>query len=319
MKITSLHHVAYAVEHYKRVRKFWGQLGFTLLQDQNMPEEKAASVFWIGQVQIQLHPTAACPVAAEWRENHLRDDLYQICLGVESIDDVIAELTAAGFETPEPETTAQGRQFYLDKKYTGEYYLGFIELSDVLKNRTTEEQQLAVAAQMGVTGLTAKQIAHNDLGITNIHHIGITVADYERARHLWEDVLGLEALYQNFKERKFEEDAMYLGDAQIHIYRSQNPALKFCWWPQKNGDGLETLSVCVDNINRTIYDLRCKGMDIASYGAESMSQGMSCFIDKEFTAGNDFELVEFHYFLKGKPVEKMKEIVYHFFGDGTVL
>ena len=96
MKITSLHHVAYAVENYKRVRKFWKQLGFTLLQQPGQ-EETAPSVFWIGQVQIQLHPTISCPMAAQWlvgsemcirdspmaaqwRENHTRDDLYQICL-----------------------------------------------------------------------------------------------------------------------------------------------------------------------------------------------------------------------------------------------
>ena len=318
MKITSLHHVAYAVENYKRVRKFWKQLGFTLLQQPGQ-EETAPAVFWIGQVQIQLHPTTSCPMAAQWRENHTRDDLYQICLGVDNLEAVIEELNAAGIETPEIEETMQGKQFYIDKKYTGEYYLGFIELNAQLKDKPVGEQQTAVAEFLGMTGVTTEQIAHNDMGMTNIHHIGITVADYERARHLWEDVLGMEAIYQHFKERDFEEDAMYLGDAQIHIYRSKNPDLKFCWWPQKNGDGLETLSVCVDKINDTIYKLRCAGMDIVGYAAESMSQGMSCFIDKDFTAGNDFELVEFHYFLKGKTVEEMKKIVYHFFGEGSVL
>lgn len=201
MKITGLHHVAYAVENYKRVKRFWRQLGFTFLQNQAKTEEEAEAVFWIGQVQIQLHPTVSCPLAAVWRENHTRDDLYQICLEAENLDDVIDHLHRAGIRTPEPEETCQGRQFYLDKSYTGEYYLGFMELNQMLKNKQIPEQQMIIARMFGVTGLTLEQIAYNDMGMTNIHHIGISVADYERARYLWEEVLGMEALYQNFKER----------------------------------------------------------------------------------------------------------------------
>ena len=50
----------------------------------------------------------------------------------------------------------------------------------------------------------------------------------------------------------------------------------------------------------------------SSYGSNSSKYSFvtssTCFIDKEFTTGNDFELVEFHYFLKGKPVEEMKYV-----------
>lgn len=212
-------------------------------------------------------------------------------------------LKEAGIElTQEPEETFQGRQIYIDRKYTGEYDLGFIELKDSLKNKTAACRQETIAKILTEKHLTAEEIAHNDLGITNIHHIGISIADYERARHLWQDVLDFDALYQHFKERDFKEDAMYLGDAQIHLYRSDNPELKFCWWPRENGDGMETLSVCVDKINQSIRKLRDIGMDIASDGPESMSQGMAVFIDKKYTGGNDFELVELHYFLRGKPV-----------------
>lgn len=320
MKINGLHHVAYAIQDIAKVRTFWQKLGFTLLNDQKKTPEGTESILWIGQVQIQLHPTSAVPMAAVWRENKVRDDLYQICLEVDDLQDAITTLHKAGIEaTTEPEDTVQGRQFYIDPKYTGIYHLGFIELNDSLKHKDTANKQENIAKLLGYKNLDAKKLSSNNLGMTNIHHIGISVADYERARHLWQDILGFDAIYQHFKERNFKEDAMYLGDAQIHLYRSDNPELKFYSWPRKNGDGMETLSVVVDNINKAISALRAAEMDISGLGPESMSQGMSVFIDKKYTNGNDFEIVEMHYFLRGKTIEQQKKIVYHFFGNGTVL
>lgn len=320
MKINGLHHVAYAVNDYKTVYDFWKKLGFTLLHNQAEPEEETETVLWIGQVQIQLHPTKAVLGAARWRSRHTRDDLYQMCLEVESIEEAMKTLEAAGIELLQgPEDTIQGREIYIDRKYTGEYDLGFIELRDSLKGKSLSCRQKELSRLLGMVDMLPEKIAYNHLGMTNIHHIGISVADYGRARHLWQDVLGFDALYQHFKERDFKEDAMYLGDAQIHLYRSDNPDLKFCWWPKENGDGMETLSVCVDKINRAIQALRVEGIDIAGDGPESMSQGMDVFIDKKYTGGNDFELVEMHYFLRGKSVEEMKKIIYHFFGEGSVL
>ena len=321
MKINQLHHVAYAVNDYAQVQDFWKRLGFCLLQEQpesGTGEEK--SIFWIGGVQIQLHPTEKTERAAAWRKRHTRDDLYEMCLEVENLEDAKAELEQAGIELDGGvEQTAQGRQFWISRKHTGEYDLCFLELKEELKHKETQEQQRILAKACGMEHLTAEEISTNGVGMTNIHHIGIIVSDYERARHLWKDVLHMDALYQHFKERDFKEDAMYLGDAQIHIYRSDNPELKFCYWSRQNGDGMATLSVCVDHINQTIRAIREAGMDISGDGPESMSQGMDVFIDKKYTGGNDFEIVELHYFLRGKSVEQQKKIVYHFFGEGTVL
>lgn len=313
MKINNLHYVACAVNDFNCVQDFWKKLGFTLLGNEKN------SFFWIGGVQIQLHSTMPGSLTASWRARHKRDDLYQICLEVENLDEAMNELKAKGVKFSDAEESEQGKIFFIDPKYTGEYYLGLIELNEKLKHKTISEQQEILARESGGENLTSEKISYNDLGITNIHHMGISVADYERAKNLWQNVLGFDALYQHFKERDFKEDAMYIGDAQIHLYRSDNPSLKFCWWPRENGDGIETLSVCVENINRTIKALRVTGMDIAGEGPESMSQGMDVFIDKKFTGGNDFELVELHYFLRGKTVEQQKKIVYHFFGEGTVL
>ncbi|MBU5480323.1 VOC family protein [Blautia sp. MSJ-19] len=314
MKINNLHYVAYAVNEYDKVREFWKKLGFSILGNNR------ETIFWIGKAQIQLHSTANTALAAEWRKRHTRDDLYELCLEVENLEDTIRELQESGIKIEgEIQESVQGRSVRINSQHTGEYYLRFIELKDSLKHHSVQEQQNTLAGEFGQKEITAEMLSVNKVGMTNIHHIGISIRDYERARHLWQDVLGFEALYQHFKERDFKEDAMYLGDAQIHLYRSENPELKFCWWPQKNGDGMETLSVCVDKINQTIRQIRECGMDIVGDGPESMSQGMDVFIDKKYTGGNDFEIVELHYFLKGKTVEQQKKIVYHFFGEGTVL
>ena len=319
INIHGLHSVSYAVSDMAASEKLWKDLGFSLLHVVSENGAHSTSIFWIGKVQLHLDRTAATSRAAEWRASHKRDDMYEICLEVENLDDAISECRAKGIGfLSKGEPDLQGTKAVIDPQFTGDYFISLIELAPSLKGKTVNEQQDMLTSAIGSPLLSA-EIGMNGIGFTNIHHIGINVEDYPRARRIWEDVLGIDALYQHFRERDFEEDAMYLGDTQVHLYRSDNPALKFYWWPRENGDGMATMSVAVDNINDAIAYLRSHGMDIAGKGPESMSQGMDVFIDKEYTGGNDFEIVEMHYFLKGKPVETQKKIVYHFFGEGTVL
>ncbi|SHF09207.1 methylmalonyl-CoA epimerase [Thermoanaerobacter uzonensis DSM 18761] len=108
--------------------------------------------------------------------------------------------------------------------------------------------------------------------IKKIDHIGIAVKSIEEALKFYEDVLGLEITgVEVVEEQKVKTAFIPVGDSEIELLESTSddgPIAKFI---EKRGEGIQHIALQVDDIEKTLEELKQKGIrlidEVPRYGA----------------------------------------------------
>lgn len=94
--------------------------------------------------------------------------------------------------------------------------------------------------------------------LETIHHVAIIVGDYQRARHFYVDLLGLEVLRENYRaERDDYKLDLKLGSSELEIFGIKDAP------PRPNypeAKGLRHLAFKVSDIEAVIAELAEKGI-----------------------------------------------------------
>jgi catechol 2,3-dioxygenase-like lactoylglutathione lyase family enzyme len=111
------------------------------------------------------------------------------------------------------------------------------------------------------------------VGVTGVDHIGVTVADVERALGFWHDLLGLEVVGRGIVEWEHLDRLVALPDTRIEWVELQVPGggtveLSQYHRPQgtpvspgeENEPGRSHLSLRVDDLTTTLAELRAAGV-----------------------------------------------------------
>lgn len=108
--------------------------------------------------------------------------------------------------------------------------------------------------------------------IKKIDHIGIAVKSIEEASKFYKDVLGLEITgVEVVEEQKVKTAFISVGDSEIELLESTSddgPIAKFI---EKRGEGIQHIALQVDNIEKTLEELKQMGVnfidELPRYGA----------------------------------------------------
>ena len=130
--------------------------------------------------------------------------------------------------------------------------------------------------------------------IEDIDHIGIAVADIEKTKKMYEETLNLKRLWaEHIEEQGVDVVAYQIGDTKIELVQplsQDSPVGKFL---QKRGEGLHHIALRVEDIDKTLDDLREKGVELIDQVARLGAHGARiAFIHPRETNGVLYELVE---------------------------
>jgi len=95
--------------------------------------------------------------------------------------------------------------------------------------------------------------------ITKVHHIAIICADYERSKHFYTEVLGLEILQEVFREKRdsYKLDLGLNGQYVVELFSFPNPPARVS---RPEACGLRHLAFEVDDLEKEIHLLNIKGI-----------------------------------------------------------
>jgi methylmalonyl-CoA epimerase len=95
--------------------------------------------------------------------------------------------------------------------------------------------------------------------IKRIEHVGIVVADLERSRALWEDVLGVRLGGIEHLAPNEVRIAMYpIGASMVELLSGTTPDGKYARLVRERGEGLHHICLEVEDIDGALAELRAK-------------------------------------------------------------
>jgi len=105
-----------------------------------------------------------------------------------------------------------------------------------------------------------------------IDHIGIAVKSIEEAKKFWVDVLGVQLTGEEvIPEQKVKVGFLPMGESEVELLEpteEDSPVAKFI---EKKGEGIQHVAFRVENIEKTLADLKNKGVRLIDekprYGA----------------------------------------------------
>ncbi len=93
-----------------------------------------------------------------------------------------------------------------------------------------------------------------------IDHICIAVKDLEKAKKIYEDVLGLELYCEYIAEsEKIKVARYYIGEVALELMESTSPDGEVAKFIKKNGEGVFLISYEVDDVEKKLKELKDKG------------------------------------------------------------
>ncbi|MGI1692020.1 methylmalonyl-CoA epimerase [Thermoanaerobacter uzonensis] len=108
--------------------------------------------------------------------------------------------------------------------------------------------------------------------IKKIDHIGIAVKSIEEAVKFYRDVLGLEIKgMEVVEEQKVKTTFIPVGDSEIELLESTSEDGPIARFIEKRGEGIQHIALQVDNIEKTLEELKQMGVnfidELPRYGA----------------------------------------------------
>ena len=130
--------------------------------------------------------------------------------------------------------------------------------------------------------------------VLKVDHIGIAVKDLEQAKKFYTDILGMKATGEEVVEQqKVKVCFIPTGDSELELLESTSPDGPIAKFIEKNGEGIQHMALKVDHIEKTLVDLKEKGVRLIDekprYGAGGAS---IAFVHPKATGGILLELSE---------------------------
>lgn len=92
-----------------------------------------------------------------------------------------------------------------------------------------------------------------------IHHAAIIASDYERSKHFYTEILGLEVIRENYREERdsYKLD-LRIGESEIELFSFPNPPKRV---DSPEAAGLRHLCFAVTDIEGAVEELKNRGVD----------------------------------------------------------
>ena len=106
--------------------------------------------------------------------------------------------------------------------------------------------------------------------IKSVHHIAIICADYEKSKHFYTHVLGLEVITETYRETRqsFKLDLALNGIYIIELFSFPNPPKR----PSRpEATGLRHLAFSVDDLDQEILNLQRKDVFVEPIRTDSLT------------------------------------------------
>lgn len=110
------------------------------------------------------------------------------------------------------------------------------------------------------------------MNILGIEHIGIAVKNLAESVRWYEEVLGIRAVGQEtVEEQKVTVAFLPLGGSEIELLESTSEDGPIARFIEKNGEGIQHIALCVDDIDAALAEMKEKGVrmidETPRYGA----------------------------------------------------
>jgi methylmalonyl-CoA epimerase len=90
-----------------------------------------------------------------------------------------------------------------------------------------------------------------------INHLGIAVKSLERASALWENVLGLKKVGEEYVPEQNVKVAMFqIGESKIELLEPTKPDSPIGKFLEKKGEGIHHIALEVEDIEATLAELK---------------------------------------------------------------
>jgi methylmalonyl-CoA/ethylmalonyl-CoA epimerase len=127
-----------------------------------------------------------------------------------------------------------------------------------------------------------------------VDHIGIAVKDLKTALKFYEETLGLKnAGTETVEEQKVKVAFLPCGDSELELLESTSEDGAIARFIEKNGEGIQHIALRVDSIDKTLAELKEKGVRLIDqeprYGAGG---ARIAFVHPKATGGILLELSE---------------------------
>ncbi len=127
-----------------------------------------------------------------------------------------------------------------------------------------------------------------------INHLGIATKGIDEALKFWEDALGLENIHTEIVEDQKVRVAMLpIGESRIELLEptsEDSPISKFI---EKRGGGIHHIAVEVENIEKSLAQLKAKGMRLIDESPRIGAEGcLVAFVHPSAANGVLLELVQ---------------------------
>lgn len=130
--------------------------------------------------------------------------------------------------------------------------------------------------------------------ISKIDHVGIAVRDLKEALKFYEEVLGIKATGQEeVPEQKVVTAFLPLGDSELELLESTDPAGPIARYIEKRGEGIQHIALRVDNIEEALEKMRAAGIRLLDEVPRRGAGGARiAFLHPKDTGGVLLELTE---------------------------
>ena len=129
--------------------------------------------------------------------------------------------------------------------------------------------------------------------VKRVDHIGVLVADLDKVKRLYAEVLGLpvrrQELYQGIANICF----LPVGDTQFELVGDVRPDGEVMKVIAEHGEGIDHIALEVEDIYQAIKELKARGIPVLNDPPKDGAEGTKVtFLDSKATYGVSIELVQ---------------------------
>jgi methylmalonyl-CoA/ethylmalonyl-CoA epimerase len=129
--------------------------------------------------------------------------------------------------------------------------------------------------------------------IRRIDHVAIVVKDLQHALSLYEGALGLHCTrIEAVPEQAVKVAFLPMGDSEIELLEPTTTDSGVARFLEKRGEGMHHICLEVDNIEATLADLKCRGIQLIDDQPKQGAHGRVAFIHPNGAHGVLIELIE---------------------------
>jgi methylmalonyl-CoA/ethylmalonyl-CoA epimerase len=129
--------------------------------------------------------------------------------------------------------------------------------------------------------------------IKRIDHIAVVVDSLDGALATYRDALGMEVAHvDTLPEQDVKIGFLPSGDSEIELLEPINPDSGIARYLAKRGEGLHHICLEVDDIVRTLADLKARGLQLIDETPRRGAYGKVAFIHPRAASGVLIELLQ---------------------------